>query len=828
MCLAAAVGLVFLVLSTGWGWGQEEEEAQPFIVTAGMAVNKPGGGYSAYLLWQSTDVEALAGRVVAIYRKAGAAGSAGTYERRSVTTAQNDPRVVASLRARMQVDLGLEVGGLGSSLDALFQDVVPTSLTLDEKLCGVIEGSLGDERRLRSLALLARSQPLVALSLGQAFAEPLPAGGGVFTYELRELDAPTGRTVRVLGRVTVDPSADLRLPAPGPAVIVPPEAGHVAKGHLNVRLRWAVPDALSLVSPMQSGFHVFRIHKGFAESRGYDDAPPTASELSDLLVGASKFVSRVNRFPVLTDRDLTVAEAGDMSDRETFFIADDNHRFDDGGVSLRNGAEYYYYVSAGDLLGRSGRLSDGTLGMACDRLAPPPPRGVRVVSEFAFDDGGEQRLAVHWRAVEDPESGTAAYHVYRYGSIEEMQETESAFDADGVPTRNRIAIVPHEAGLEAYRIVDDTAGAPVEPPPVGQESVTGRTFVYAVRAIDAGACGGNVSAPSGPALGGLRDREGPDAPSGSVEITCLAPQVSYFKTGIVGKDEKPTDGAYHFWLECLGVPGALEWAEFFADDLFLGRVPFDNEEPGVPSVAFLRIDVPIPFPGVYSEIGCRVALRGGAVSDLAVGSIPHPSEESLAQRFRITFAAGGFANRANVGEGCGTTHIGVDPTTGLRNTVNVVVEPAADSDEVRIFRQVDGGDLELVRVEDAPDDGMPVVWGDAGLPLNAGQVCYYAQTLDGDGNPSPVRQVGECFSAAVASELPVPMLSAPESVGSSENPRMRLRMFCPPYEVERFELWIGGAPGDAAGGTWWRFEWATFYGAAESVSRSRGGRFWGL
>src|SRR5205085_1894203 len=146
-----------------------------------------------------------------------------------------------------------------------------------------------------------------------------------------------------------------------------------AKGDLNVKLRWATPDELRRLALLNYGFNVYRMAKIFAESRNYHLTPPPTAELRSL-AGVNPDVQQVNRLPVLKAKDFDAASVLDftspVADTNTVFIADDQNRFEPGGVPFKDGADFYYFVTARDILGRDGLVSPGALVRICKRMPP--------------------------------------------------------------------------------------------------------------------------------------------------------------------------------------------------------------------------------------------------------------------------------------------------------------------------------------------------------------------------------------------------------------------------------------------------------------------------
>ena len=757
-----------------------------FLTTVGTTQQVAADQW-AYLLWQPTDEELAQQLVVAIYRKDGPSDSANPFVRVSVTQRQTDDRFIAGLVPRA-VSLGQDVTALDASLTALFQAYVPDpAVSTATKIAAVMQGVQGKPEQQEAMAFLAQCQPLVALAMGRATADRLP-GAGVFTYEIREFDSASGEDIRVLGRVTVDTAVGVVLPAPGAPVEVLRPDDKAAEGHLAIHLRWATPDVLRERSPMQAGYHVYRVTKAYAEDgvRKWQVTPPSAADLIAALNAAPNDTVRVSRVPVFPDELLTAVEAADATDRETYFVTDDNRRYEEAGTPLHNGDQFYYFVTALDVLCRSGAVSPGTLATACDRLPPVPPSGVRVTNEVTFG-GAEriQRLAVRWPAAVDGDSGIQEYRVYRWSSLEEIQQ----FRND--PSPRQIGTVVHDGGTEEFMLVDQGAGAPRHPPAGADPDVAGTLFFYTVQAVDTSACGGNISAHSGPARGILRDAEGPASPSGEVLITCYDPAVTFLSFSN-SSELGMAQNTFHFKLRCAAIaPRLYEWAEFrFGDDLttaasYLGRVYFESE--GVESQLASLLASSEQWP---SSIWCRAALRNGRVSDWVVANVT-PATKAGDVRFEINWAGTVTESVVAAGGGNGTDHCSIAPGSGDRVPTCVGVTPTAGAAELKIYRRVGDGPLTLVEVQELEDDSTPVVWKDMAVPMGVTEVCYFSQLMDEDGHSSAMTPMGPCVRVIGNTELPTPALLRPEAIIASGGARkMRVKWSCAPYGVERFELWI--------------------------------------
>jgi hypothetical protein len=553
--LVAWLALVFL------GAGAPRAAAQvtllpDTIFTVGTTTTDAGGRQWAYLLWVGSDNQLVIGRSFAVYAKAGDAASTNPYERRAITGLQTEPPVIRALLNRA-VSIGENLAQLEQRVDNLFAALQPPAGPLENKLSAVIRGTIADPAQLNSLVLLGRLHPGVNFCLGYAHAEVIPAGKT--TFEIREYDKDTGRDLGVVGRVTVTAGAPVALPAPGPVVQVPETD---PRGDLNVKLRWATPDTLRRLTLLNHGFNVYRVTKAHAEAQGWHLAPPSAAVLR-AAAGSHPAVKRVNELPVLKTRDFSAADVGNFAlDPKTVFLADDNGRYQPGGVPFENGAQFYYFVTSRDVLGRDWGPSPGLLVKVCDRLPPDAPLALRVENDYTYTGGAaKQKLKVLWRPNTNTTDTVTGYYVYRWAAPDDVQA------AGGNPLLNRIAgPIPHVPGKTLYSYVDDGAGSPTAPADYS------KTYWYTIRSVDNGACdSGNLSAHSRPVYGVLRDRTGPDGPGGRIEVLCCQFLVVGRQATDVddpdGRNQDPAGGP----LGGVLFPRAGRGVELYWPGLFPGR-----------------------------------------------------------------------------------------------------------------------------------------------------------------------------------------------------------------------------------------------------------------
>jgi hypothetical protein len=769
-----------------------QEGLENVVSTAGTTIQDRAGRHWAYLFWQGSNPGLILGRTYAVYAKPGDPTSPAPYQRVSIVSQQIDPRNIEPLLRRAE-NVGEDPAKLEQDLHSLFEALMPAgSISRAEKVSAAIRGSLAQEEYFQNLLLMARIHPGVALALGVAYADVLPAQT---TFEVRLFDPVTENDLGVIGRVTLVPGAPVVLPAPGAPVEVPDTT---PKGDINVKLRWATPDPLRRLGLLQYGFNVWRVTKAYAEaaSNRWDLVPPSPDKLIAAAAKVPAHVKRCNNLPILTDKDFGTNDVANFKpppagDPETYFYSDDDGRFRPGYVNqgFTNGARFYYFVTARDILGRDGFVSPGTLVTVCDRNPPLPPDGVRVVNDYSFVGGTpRQCLRVIWNQNTNTADPVTNYWVYRWTNLTEMHAKA------GNPTNNRIAIVRHTNGLATTSYLDAGPGAPSVPADLG------RTFWYTVRAQDYGACGPNLSGNSAPAFGVLRDRVGPDAPTGNIEIHCLQPQVRYLSYALTNPS---APWKFTFRLNCFRASSQIAWVQFVAGiyDPRTGTfvAMYDSGQlfysPGDANREFVfSTDAPGHY-GDYLQVWPKVVTFDGQMGQLLQPFMVRLEESWLPDKdVLIYFEARLVAARTGANQGC-QRHTPVTPE-GTRTNIVIIGYPTPTSQEWRLYRRVDDGPMTLLchgAVGGAPSFSCQ----DDGLPPNGATICYYVQVLDEHGNPSPMVKLG-CVTTAPAAPPPAPLLSPLLATGVTNNPGMTITWFCPPPGLERFEVWIAGKPNPVA------------------------------
>jgi hypothetical protein len=592
------------------------------VYTVGTVTRNNAGQDWAFLMWNSPDVSLVRGRTFVVYAKDGEPSSPGSFTKRGIARPLTDAAAINAALGRTA-----NVGESIPALNNILVNVWPlqTSQTSDvgQRLAAVLSDAISNPTNRTRLELLARISPGVTVALGLGWAEPINPGVTT-TFELRELDPATGEGGTVVGRVILRAGQPVVLPRPEKPVQV---HDFTAKGDLNVRLRWGETAELRRLWPLGQGFNVWRLPKAEAESRNWHTTAPSLASLR-----AAPGLQQINDLPVAKSRDYGPGDgpgsaADFVSDPTTWFTADDNRKFEGGGFG--DGEEFYYFITARDILGREGEPSIGGYGIACRRLPPPAP--TRLIVENDFDasrtSGQEQLLRLNWRQnVPTASDPVTHYAIYRWTNFALIHSNEF------LPSNFLISVVPHIPAATNATYLDSGPAAPQAAANPAQ------TFWYTVRAVNSNKCNGLFSPNSAPAFGVLRQREGPEAPDGQVATACAIPMV-------VGQDrssrtEADVDpGQYSFRLICERSDAGIAWARFTVTNAItpleeLPRLEFGASESEVSVLySFLRLGTFAPV-----QINCIVGSADGTVSAPAIITITDPPANTnrLEVRFRST------------------------------------------------------------------------------------------------------------------------------------------------------------------------------------------------
>ena len=830
--------LTFCILAAPALFAQED-----LAFTVGTTYTDGGGQSHAYLLWQATNADRLAGRTHAIYMKAGDAASTQPFAQVGVVRLLTDPNDLDAAIVQAQ-NLGDDPVELANNINNLFEGMIQpdSSLTIGDKLSLVIQAAQADQEVYERLLFLARLHPGLNISLGLGFTTPIT---GLVTFEVRQYDPASGLDLNVTGRITLDGnSAPLSLPAPGDVVQVPRTDG---EGHLNIRLRWATPDDLRRLSLLRYGYNIYRITESYALSQGYDVNPPSAGTLQTLVDSQPNDAVRANRTPIMAGIDYTNSSVVTAPADEYFFV-DDNNQFY-GGTPFEACTRFYYFITARDILGRDGAVSNGLAVTICDTVPPASPRQLSIENDYNYvsGSGGDQRLKVVFKQNDENSERDAAstYRIYRWTQSSEYLQYETD------PNFNLIATVSHVAGEDFNSYVDNGPGAPSMP------ADANKTFWYTVRAEDGNNCIGclpNLSGNSAPAFGVLRDRVGPGGPTGTVNVQCTDADVEFTEvtnipykdagipepsqflipdlaSQVVATDNGPgplsitqqppagtpvqsgshtitvtvtdasgnsatcqqvwqarelNDDFSRFRFSAKAAEGQLAWAEFYMDGTdpanLLGRVNFSSTD------TKRWYDYIIPRSAYQNfTVYCRVQTIHGKTSTFAL----HANNSNATPGYirEICFTGLVTAQIAQAGDGC-NTHTPVVPGSTDVIPITGTIIATADTKEWKLYRRLDDQDLSLIDLGQGDfNAGDSIDWSDDAIPIGVDRLCYFAQLFDEHGNASPLVRLG-CIFAHSAADMPVPILTAIDPAGDKTDPKMTIKWFCQPEGVDRFRVLI--------------------------------------
>lgn len=533
--------LVPVLLAAVWlASGQHASAQTPLndlVFSVGTTIRDAGSHDWSYVLLGSTQPELLTGKKFAVYGKVGFSTNTASFTLRGTIFQQTDPSAINSL-LNQTIALGEDQTSLSNALNVALHKVPGiTNLDLAQKILTGFQVAAADRDTAQTLALIGRAHPGLCLCAGQGFSELIST---ITTYEIRELSPATGAAGAVVGRVTIIPGLPVILPAPGPAFQV--VANHPSED-LRIRLRWGTPNELRRLSLLNFGFNLWRIPRASAEAAGYQFVPPT---LNQLYTNAN--FTRANQAAVTMSKEFSSSPGSDAVEDPadlTYFFTDDHGRAW-GLPPFSDGEQFYYFVTARDLLGRDGLVSLGTLARACRRLPPAPPTEVRVLNHFAAN---QQRLLVTWQQNTNATNAVSEYWVYRWPN------PAMVLTNDAAPFSNRVGVVAQVAGTNLNSFLDTDSSAPA----VASSS----NFWYTVRAVSLAACDPLLSPHAGPAWGVLRQRAGPDAATGTVSGSCGTPVVAFQNYNALTNAGGPDPLIWNYRFTCQRRDPGIAWVQFF-------------------------------------------------------------------------------------------------------------------------------------------------------------------------------------------------------------------------------------------------------------------------
>jgi hypothetical protein len=391
----------------------------------------------------------------------------------------------------------------------------------------------------------------------------------------------------------------------------------------------------------------------------------------------------------------------------------------------------------------------------------------------------KQVLKLSWKQNEDTlTDSNEVYYIYRWTNHSDYLKDTL------LPQLNphRAGVVAHMPGEERGYFVDDGPGAPTMPQDAG------KTYWYTVRVKERSACDGNLSPHSGPAFGVLRDRVGPDGPNGGLSINCCRPDVDMGKNievGLAGAD--PNRAYYRPYCDRLN-PG-IEWAEFYVfapgTSNLISRLDYFGNQSRVAADFSLSRATALSTQMVFY---CRVGTYGGKVSVFRVSTTGVPPAGYVRQ---VVFTADLDCEQVLLTgkrDPCDAHEPNPPGNTGTNDCIELLLNLAAGTKEVKIYRRIDFGPLMMIN--QISTNGPVLTVKDCTIAASPGEVCYFAQAFDEHGNGSPMVPVGTCIKFSGTTPLPAPVLSPLSAEGNGANPLMNISWASAPYGVERFEVSI--------------------------------------
>lgn len=852
------------------------------LITAATSIRPTSSGpFMAYAVWSAPAPVLPPDLQLSVWMQP---NGAGNFVKQGVAMRIKDEPSVQLLLTRADA-LGIPRAPLSADIDQLLAtwqpratDIRPdkslapelAALPLAARISRALQRGSEFAPAFTALQQLAVAHPALRMCLGTAWAGTIPSGAAS-NFELRRVDPASGSDGPVVARFSLVPGSGVSLTTPSVPLQVP---DLTPGGDLTIKLRWGISDPLRRQLQHTTGFLLHRIARTTADSAGFP-ANPSLAQLRAFAAANPAAYGLASSAPIPADKLFTDAEAADFTaDPMTYFFADRSPSFTDG-------SQFYYHLTARDLLGRESAPSGRGLGTACRTIPPDVPSDLTATDEIVTTGPftGQRRIVLRWKANSnaEPAAGgrtTQRYAIYRGNptdSITNPLALEQLEDPAKLALLTPI-LVNHAPDTLGRMVVVDPSFPYMESDPT-----SGKTRWYAVRAVHSSLCGPIMSAPSPPAFAFYRDRKGPGKPTGIVQEDCGIFSLRHLATTEFARTPLPgqaaTDGSlYHIRLRCIRRSPAVEAVSFTitppnGSATLLGPFKFG---PGTNEVSFtldsltasatirciatdaalcyspvsqldvtriaqgatvgtdflfeaghwsareLNPDDPLdaklltpvtlssvvnlgsnaakgtvaPLLGGRSHlIQRRIGIAGNNWSTVAVAT---PDFTSSTIHFPITsWSILGQSWRAfalpSRGDTCPCTHVPRPDGETFTAPVGVIGFFPAGTKEWRIYRKVDDGGMELVssgtNAVPSPDT-LPVGYNDTALPPNGATICYYLQSFDENGNPSPIVLI-RCIT--ILPDPGTPLLAQPTATDDSQ---MSLQWFCPRPGVRNFRVWL--------------------------------------
>ena len=248
-------------------------------------------------------------------------------------------------------------------------------------------------------------------------------------------------------------------------------------------------------------------------------------------------------------------------------------------------------------------------------------------------------------------------------------------------------------------------------------------------------------------------------------------------------------------LEGQRLDNYIKWVEFSIIEPVTGnftlletRYEFALDE----NVRTLQVKLPQPTDNDPLSIACRMGNQFGKVSPWNILDVPLSSNDFSA--YLMAWEGESIESIGIPLQVCGV-HVPFGPT-GTQNGIILEFDLTESTEEWKVYRRVDDGNLTLIQQGLASsDDAMTAIAEDLSMPAKDSRICYFVQLFDQHGNPSPIVRIA-CVDVQGKEPLPAPMLAPPFGVGNEAAPEAVLGWFCPPYGIEFFELHVAVEKGD--------------------------------
>ncbi|MDQ8191657.1 hypothetical protein [Roseibacillus persicicus] len=795
------------IICLGSGYSQTRAPEDSLLFLAGTTYTE--GGDHAWLLWQAQDTSLLQGRSYAIFRKDGPPSSSNSFSQVAIIQPTTRATFLDARLDELPVQFANR-GFVSETIDGLFGDLMPAlELSLGSKLSALLQTAAQEPELFNRLYFLSRTEPAIAVAMGTGALVPMPAT--VSTFEVRTQpdggNSPGAAFTQVVGRITLELNNPTPITAPGPPVVIPDDS---PKGHLNVSLRWGIPDDLRRESALTYGYGVYRMAKTTAETLGHDVTPPTPAQLQTYLTSRVPRAVQANMLPVLPTQLLSPSEAamiplGGRTDPdfvEPYFFLDDNQAQAEDRAPFADGEQFYYFIATLDLLGRPAAISEGTLVTFCHRHPPLPPLDVSVRNQFNYNSTtgtSNTKLVVNWSP---PASIPAPDHylVYRWESVGQINSAEAGSTGE---TAHLISTpIPHLDGVTSYQFIDSGSGSPSLP------AQAGVTYWYTVKAVLETSCGELPSGHSAPGWGVLRDREGPVKPGGTVTTSQFCPLIKRVgEVEFITLSESQlelfsgtTQNPRYLIFKVTAIDPEIVALSIslvaVSDGVIIGEQNIGQSKisPGNTSFSSYR-RVPLDVIANNSLVEVEICAKNSAgkttctrfpLAGLNYSPVDFPTASQLC--FEVCQEEVISEEDFDITGGGRGTHNPTNPD-GSPNPIEFTFAATPETEEYKLYERVDNGPLTMIE-QGTVTPGSEVTVADYEHPALASVVCYFLQFFDRHGNPSPMSLV-RCLRMSSRVEMPVPLLAQVDHAGDPSNPQGLLRWSCEPNGVERFLIGIG-------------------------------------